>query len=128
VTLPPEPVAARVVGRLADEIDAELDVLVERIVERIRDEIPDFRRLPRNSLAENVRGNVERASRALRELRPPTEEELERAADIGRLRAEQGLTVDAVLHAYRITVTAVWARFGEFARARGADVGDPTVR
>jgi hypothetical protein len=58
----------------------------------------------------------------LRELRPPTPEELEGAAAVGRERAEQGLTVDAVLHAYRISIGAVWSRFGEVARERGADV------
>src|SRR6185437_15306483 len=51
-----------------------------------------------------------------------TDAELEQAAAIGRERAEQGLSVDAVLHAYRISVTAVWSRFGELARERGADV------
>src|ERR671928_120827 len=29
---------------------------------------------------------------------------------------------DAVLHAYRISISAVWSRFGELARAQGADV------
>ena len=69
-----------------------------------------------------MRGNVSRALAALRELRDPTADELERAAAVGRERAEQGLTVDAVLHAYRISITAVWSRFGELARAQGADV------
>jgi hypothetical protein len=69
-----------------------------------------------------VRGTVDRALIALRELRPPTTAELERSAAIGRERAEQGLTIDAVLHAYRISVTGVWSRFGELARERGADV------
>ena len=69
-----------------------------------------------------MRGNVSRALAALRDLRDPTPEELERAAAVGRERAEQGLTVDAVLHAYRISITAVWSRFGELARAQGADV------
>jgi hypothetical protein len=32
------------------------------------------------------------------------------------------MTVDAVLHAYRISISAVWSRFGELARERGADV------
>ncbi|HEX8854078.1 MAG TPA: helix-turn-helix domain-containing protein [Thermoleophilaceae bacterium] len=117
-----EAAAARVVGRLVADIEGELDALVARIVERIRDEIPDFRRLPVEALQRAVRGNVARALAALRDLRPPTPEELERAAEIGRERAEQGLTVDAVLHAYRISVTAVWSRFGELARERGADV------
>jgi PucR C-terminal helix-turn-helix domain len=111
-----------VVERLVAEMEAELDAFVDRIVERIRTEIPDFRRISVATLRRAVRGNVGRALAALRELRPPTPAELEGSAAIGRERAEQGLTVDAVLHAYRISVTAVWSRFGELARERGADV------
>src|SRR5215208_3864958 len=114
--------AAQVVGQLVAAIEAELEPLTDRIGERIRDEIPDFRRLPSETLAGAIRGNVGRALAALRDLRPPTPPELEGAAAIGRERAEQGLTVDAVLHAYRISVGAVWSRFGELARERGADV------
>jgi len=111
-----------VVGNLVAEIEGEIDALVPQIGERIREEIPDFRRLPAETLARAIRGNVGRALTALRDLRPPTGAELEQAAAVGRERAEQGLTVDAVLHAYRISVTAVWSRFGELARERGADV------
>src|SRR4051794_1771016 len=113
---------AGVVGTLVAQIEDELDAVVERICDRIREEIPDFRRLPKATLATAVRGNVSRALAALRDLRDPTADELERAAAVGRERAEQGLTVDAVLHAYRISVTGVWSRFGELARAQGADV------
>jgi hypothetical protein len=115
-------VPAEVVGGLVAEIEAELDTLVERIGDGIREEIPDFRRLPAETLAGAIRGNVTRALTALRDLRPPSDAELEQAAAIGRERAEQGLSVDAVLHAYRITVTALWSRFGDLARERGADV------
>jgi PucR C-terminal helix-turn-helix domain len=118
----PGPPQAVVVGSLVAEIEGELDRLVAGIGDRIREEIPDFRRLPSDTLARAVRGNVTRALNARRDLRPPTESELEQAAEIGRERAEQGLTVDAVLHAYRISVTAVWSRFGDLARERGADV------
>src|SRR5829696_4465662 len=114
--------AAAVVGSLVAEIDTELDGLVGAIGDRIRAEIPDFRRVPTDALARAIRGNVQRALTALRDLRPPTDAELEQAAAIGRERAEQGLTVDAVLHAYRISISAVWSRFGELARERGADV------
>jgi DNA-binding PucR family transcriptional regulator len=117
------PGAASVVAALVGEIETELDPLVARTGNRIREEIPEFRRLPVDALARAIRGNVVRALSALRELRPPTDGELEQAAEIGRERAEQGLTVDAVLHAYRISVSSVWARFGELARERGADVG-----
>jgi len=116
------PPATALVARLVEEIEAELDAVVEEIGDRIRAEIPDFRRLPAERLARAVHGNVSRALAALRDLREPTEEELERAAAVGRERAEQGLSVDAVLHAYRISITAVWSRFGELARAQGADV------
>src|SRR3954468_18180531 len=113
---------AGVVGTLVAQIEDELDAVVERICDRIREDIPDFRRLPKATLAQAVRGNVSRALAALRELRDPTADELERAAAVGRERAEQGLAVDIVLHAYRISVTGVWSRFGELARAQGADV------
>jgi DNA-binding PucR family transcriptional regulator len=118
---PPDAVA--VVGALVAEIETELDGLVAAIGDRIREEIPDFRRLPVETLARAIRGNVTRALSALRDVRAPTDAELEQAAEIGRERAEQGVTVDAVLHAYRISISAVWSRFGELARERGADVG-----
>src|SRR3954471_5961797 len=111
-----------VVGNLVAEIEGEIDVLVPQIGERIREEIPDFRRVPVEALARAIEGNIGRALTALRDLRPPTDAELEQAASIGRERADQGLAVDAVLHAYRISISAVWARFGELARERGADV------
>jgi hypothetical protein len=114
--------AGAAVGRLVVEIQAGVDALVDGIVARIRDELPDFRRLPASTLAQAVRGNVARALAALAELRPPTPEELEGAAAVGRERAEQGLSVDGVLHAYRISISAVWTRFGELARERGVDV------
>src|SRR3954471_14246287 len=114
--------AAGVLGTLVAQIEHELDAVVERICDRIREDIPDFRRLPKATLAQAVRGNVSRALAALRELREPTPEELARAAAVGRERAEQGLAVDIVLHAYRISVTGVWSRFGELARGQGADV------
>jgi hypothetical protein len=116
-------VAAQVVGSLVAEIETELDALVSRTGDRIREEIPEFRRVPADALGRAIRGNVTRALEALRDLRPPTDAELEQAAVIGRERAEQGLGVDAVLHAYRISISAVWSRFGELAREHGADVG-----
>jgi hypothetical protein len=111
--------AAAVVGALVAEIEAELDRVVAAIGDRIREEIPDFRRLPAETLAAAIRGNVTRALTALRDVRAPTDAELDQAAEIGRERAEQGLAVDAVLHAYRISIGAVWSRFGEVARERG---------
>ena len=110
------------VGKLVVEIEAELDALVDAIVVRIRAEVPDFRRLPASTLAGAVRAtSAARWPRSETCARRPRDE-LERAAAVGRERAEQGLTVDAVLHAYRISISAVWSRFGELARERGTNV------
>ena len=96
--------------------------MVARVGDRIRAEIPPFQRLPGRPLEQAVRGNAARALAALREVREPTAAELELAADVGRERAEQGVPVESVLHAYRITIGAVWSRFGEVAREQHADV------
>jgi hypothetical protein len=109
VASPTTPVGATAanaaVGRLVVEIQAGLDDdLVDGIVARIRDKLPDVRQLPASTLARAVRGNVGRALAALAALRPPTAAELEGAAAVGRERAEQGLSVDGVLHAYRISM------------------------
>jgi hypothetical protein len=115
--------AAHVVATLVTEIETELDALVARTGDRIREDIPEFRRVPADRLAQAIRGNITRALEALRDLREPTTDELELAAAVGRERAEQGLGVDEVLHAYRISISSVWSRFGEVAREHGADVG-----
>jgi len=88
------------VGRLVTDIEAELDTVVDGIVARIRDEIPHFRRLPASTLARAARGSVGRALAALRDLRPPTTDELERTAAVsqrGELARERGTNVSSVL-------------------------------
>src|SRR5919206_724171 len=113
---------AAAVPALVDEVEAEAERLVERVAAQIRREVPAFVRVPASTLERAIHGNLSRARAALRELREPTAEELELAAAVGRERAEQGLSLDAVLHAYRVTVSTVWARMGERAREQGVDV------
>jgi hypothetical protein len=111
------------VRSLVDELDAEREALADTIVERIRDAVPSFTGLPRATLRAAVTDTLDREFAALREVRAPTPFELEGSAAIGRQRAEQGLTLDAALHAHRVAVGVVWTRFGELARERSADVG-----
>src|SRR5215207_9230117 len=85
----PPPGAAAVVGGLVAEIETELDGLVAAIGDRIREEIPDFRRLPADTLAGAIRGNVGRALTALRDVRAPTDAELEQAAEVGLEQARE---------------------------------------
>jgi hypothetical protein len=110
------------VRALVAELDAEREALADQVVERIRSTVPDFRRLPRTTLRRAVQATLGRELAALREVRAPTELELEGAAAIGRERAEQGLSVEATLHAHRVAVGVVWSRFGELARERGVGV------
>ena len=57
--------AAVVVASLVAQIEDELEAVVDTIGDRIRAEIPDFRRLPKATLATAVHGNVSRALAAL---------------------------------------------------------------
>jgi len=59
----PGPAAARVVGSLVSEIEGQLDVIVQRIGDRMREEIPDFRRVPADSVEQAV-ARPERNGRA----------------------------------------------------------------
>ena len=118
----PDAAVEPAVRAIVAELDAEREALADQVVERIRSAVPDFRRLPRATLRRAVQGTLGRELAALREVRAPTPLELDGAAAIGRERAEQGLSVEATLHAHRVAVGVVWSRFGELARERGADV------
>ena len=111
------------VRALVAALEAESGALADRAVERIRNRLPEFRRLPRATLRHAVVGNIGRALAALHDGRMPTPQELEGSAAVGRERAEQGVRLDVVLHAYRFTVSTVWDRLVELARERRADVG-----
>jgi hypothetical protein len=118
-----EAAAPAAVRALVAELEEEREALADRVLERIRDAVPDFRRLPRATLRNAVTATLGRELAALHEVRAPTPAELDGAAAIGRERAEQGLSVEATLHAHRVAVGVLWSRFGELARQRGADVG-----
>jgi hypothetical protein len=121
-TAVPEAAVDPAVRALVAELEAEREILADAVVERIRAAVPEFRRLARGTLRRAVQDTLTRELAALRDVRPPTRDELEGSAQIARDRAEQGLSVESVLHAHRVAVSVVWNRFGELARERGADV------
>jgi hypothetical protein len=110
------------VRALVAALEAERETLADQVVERIRTAVADFRKLPRATLRRAVQDTMARELAALREVRAPTRQELEGSARIARERAEQELSVEAVLHAHRVAVGVIWSRFGELARERGAEV------
>src|SRR3954463_4059893 len=89
---------------LVSQLEAERDTLADTVVERIRDAVPGFRTLPRTTLRRAVVDTLGRGLAARRDVRAPTPLELDGAAAIGRQRAEQGLSLDAALHAHRVAV------------------------
>jgi PucR-like helix-turn-helix protein len=114
--------AAAAVRTLVAELESERDALADAVVERIREAVPEFRRLPRGTLRSAVQDTMGRELAALSDIRAPSDEELEGSRTIARERAEQGLSVESVLHAHRVAVNVIWTRFGELAREREAHV------
>ena len=96
--------AAAAVRTLVAELESERDALADAVVERIREAVPEFRRLPRGTLRGAVQDTMGRELAALSEIRAPSDEELEGSRTIARDRAEQGMSVESVLHAHRVAV------------------------
>jgi len=93
---------------LCAEVTTELDRLVPGIVAEIRRQIPEYDPV---DLAEHQAGVKEQylgLLRGLSEGRPPNGEELARARALGQRRAEEGLTLQAVMSAYHIGYRAIW--------------------
>jgi hypothetical protein len=94
-------VIAAIHGRLPD--------LGERIAERIRADVPAYRDeslIPFDSLRRSCTAN---ADLVLEHLRRPGVPDPGPARETGRIRAEQGMPLADILHAYRIGFEFVWS-------------------
>jgi DNA-binding PucR family transcriptional regulator len=101
-------------------LDERLDELTAKAVARVRADEPAYgrSRVSQDDLSRYMRRTL--ALALIRILGDPVPEELETAtSEVGRLRAEQGLALSALLHSYRIDLRILWeAVIGE-ARSRG---------
>jgi hypothetical protein len=101
-------------------LDERLDELTAKAVARVRADEPAYGRsmVSQDDLSRYMRRTL--ALALIRILGDPVPEELGTAtSEVGRLRAEQGLALSALLHSYRIDLRILWeAVIGE-ARARG---------
>jgi hypothetical protein len=101
-------------------LDERLDELTAKAVARVRADEPAYgrSRVSQDDLSRYMRRTL--ALALIRILGDPVPEELETAtSEVGRLRAEQGLPLSALLHSYRIDLRILWeAVIGE-ARSRG---------
>lgn len=90
-------------------VDERLDRLTTDAVERVLADEPEYARslVSRSDLHRQMRRTL--ALALLRLAGDPLPQDLATAAtEVGRLRAEQGLPLDALLHSYRIDLRILW--------------------
>ena len=118
---------------LAPIIDGFLDRLddvVNASTTAILQTIPSYGRggdALRDELARAVRANVAALARSLREGRELTYEELAEVEHVSARRAEGGIPLEDVLHAYRMVSRASWDVLAEECRAYEGDGLEPTI-
>jgi hypothetical protein len=101
-------------------IHGRLPALGERIAERIRADVPayaDESLIPFDSLRRSCTANADLVLRHLRRAGAPDPGP---ARETGRIRAEQGMPLADILHAYRIGFEYVWSEILAEARSRPA--------
>ena len=99
------------VKQIIDRFRDRLEEVVERATETIWTQIPSYERAGEavlTDLRQAVRENVATLSRVLTETREVTREELEVIERVGGRRAEAGIPLDDVLHAYRTVSRVCW--------------------
>lgn len=96
------------IRRLTDGLAKDLDGMVDRIVGRLCEEIPFYAELPIDDVRLRVAAQISIGLTCLAEPRLPTAEELEVAASIVEERSRQGLPLEEMLQAYRLSMWEAW--------------------
>ncbi|QFU91881.1 helix-turn-helix domain-containing protein [Amycolatopsis sp. YIM 10] len=99
---------------------ARLDAVVDRLVARIRVDVPEYASVPDQALRLGNQRIVRVAVGDLRESRLPGADELREITAVGADRARQGISLAAVLAAYRVAGDEFWQVLSASARDRGA--------
>lgn len=105
---------------LAEHVDEMAAELVALIVATV----PEYADADREDLRHSCRRNMVRSLQALAGDLPRPEDLLDAPAHTGRLRAQQGLPLDALLQSYRLGGRVLWEGLLLQARSRHAEV-DP---
>lgn len=103
--------------QLAPVLRQHMPELVQRLVNRLRAEVPAYTNFPTPQLADQSAGQLRAV---LRTLTGEAQDGSEGPTSYGRTRAEQGVPLEAVLHAYRVAWAELWA--GVLEEARSSDV------
>jgi DNA-binding PucR family transcriptional regulator len=108
-----------------------LDEIVNRCVNAISETVPSYGRrgdLLMEDVRDAVRGNVATLSQVLSQGREVRKEELEAIERVGARRAEAGIPLDDVLHAYRTVSRVCWDILAEECRAYEGDALDAAIQ
>lgn len=119
------PTASPAVAVLGTAVLARLDTLTDELVEAILDEDPSYSgpgRTPRDDLHQSCHDNLQRILQALTGLTDPSVDPFDAPRATGHRRAEQGMPLESVLHAYRVGFRIIWEALVAEARAGGAGV------
>ncbi len=110
------------VAVLSAAVLAGLDDLTERLVAVIVEEDPSYSgpgRTPREDLHRSCHDNLLRILEWLTGTTEPTTDPFDAPRATGRRRAEQGMPLESVLHAYRLGYRIIWEGLVAQARADG---------
>lgn len=96
-------------------LDAETATLAAAAADAIFTELDGYGDVPRQAIEGSMRSNVSRVVSTLRSGRPPTSLTRAEAETITLERAEQGVPIDDIIRAYRLSLRVLHERFLELA-------------
>lgn len=109
----PPKVGREAIQEVLSDLLADMPTLSRGIVREIRARVPEYDRVPLGDHADHVQEQQERIVRALIAGRGLDQEDLRRAAALGRLRATQGMSVEGVISAYHVGNRELWRLIDE---------------
>ncbi|GAA3523297.1 helix-turn-helix domain-containing protein [Aeromicrobium panaciterrae] len=91
-----------------DQLREEMPSIAKGVVREIRANLVEYSVVPLGDHVEHVTEQLTRIVDSLREGRQLTDEDLRRAGALGRLRATQGVSVEAVMGAWHVGNRELW--------------------
>jgi len=119
------PTASPAVAVLGTAVLGRLGALTDELVEAILDEDPSYSgpgRTSRDDLHLSCHDNLQRILQALTGDTDPSVDPFDAPRATGHRRAEQGMPLESVLHAYRVGFRIIWEALVAEARAGGEGV------
>lgn len=118
------PTASPAVAMLGKAVLQRLDAVTDDLVGSVLREDPSYSgpgRTPRDDLQRSCRANLQRLLQALTGEIEPGSDPFDAPRATGRRRAEQGMPLESVLHAYRVGFRVIWQSLVAEARSQGED-------